>query len=180
MTHPTPTTEPAELRAGDTWAWRRSDLSNYPAPTWSLSYLFRNAANNFDIAAAADGADHLVSVAPAASAAFPAGSYHWYAFVTDGVDKHQVDAGALEVLPDISAAAAYDGRSWAKRVLDAVEAALENRATADQLDLINATAETGGFTRDRMGLLTMRSKFQLEVNRVNGTGGARRIVARFN
>ena len=46
-----PTTEPTSLRAGNTWQWRREDLSDYPASTWTLTYHFRNRTSHFDVVA---------------------------------------------------------------------------------------------------------------------------------
>lgn len=182
MAHQIPTTEPAELRAGDTWQWRRDDLADYPASAWSLTYHFRNAAGDFDVNASADGDSFAVNVAKATTGALTAGKYHWYAFVDNGTERYQVDAGELEVLADVAGAGPYDGRKFAQRMLEAIEARLEGRASDDQLDLIAGTAEGLGYTREpgRDGLLAMRSQFALEVKRVNGTGGARRIVASFH
>ena len=169
------------LRAGDTWQWRREDLSDYPASTWTLTYYFRNASNYFNVVASADGDAHAIEVAAATTAAFVAGRYYWYAMVTDGTDRFGVDEGVVQLGADVSAAAVYDGRSWSRRMLDYVEAALENRATEDQLDLINATLADEGYTRDRSGLITLRSKLETEVKRAElNNNGLRRILARFH
>jgi hypothetical protein len=74
----TPTNEPIEARAGDTWSWRRDDLADYPAPTWVLKYRAKNAAGGFEIVAAADGAAHLVTVPAATTAVYTAGIYDWF------------------------------------------------------------------------------------------------------
>ena len=176
-----PTTEPDSLRAGDTWQWRRDDLSDYPASTWSLVYHFRNADQYFDVNAGADADAFLISVPAATTATRTPGRYTWYAMVTDGTDRFNVDEGSVELLADVSAAAAYDGRNWSRRMLDYVEAALESRASADQLDLINATLADEGYTRDREGLIRLRSALEIEVKRTEkGVGALRRIVTRFN
>ena len=133
-----PTTEPTSARAGDTWRWSRS-LADYPAPTWTLAYTLVNAAGKVSITAVADGAAHLVSVAPATTAAYAAGRYDWVAHVTDGTDRYQVDSGSIDVLPDLSSLSSYDGRSHARKMLSAIDALLESRATTADLDLV-ATA----------------------------------------
>ena len=53
MAQSIPTTEPTRLRAGDTWQWRREDLSDYPATAWTLTYWFRNSTDHLDVSAAA-------------------------------------------------------------------------------------------------------------------------------
>jgi len=131
-----PTTEPTAARAGDTWRWSRS-LPDYPASTWTLTYTLINASGKVTVAATADGDTHAVSVPPATTAAYAAGRYDWVAHVSDGTDRYQVGAGSINVLPDLSAASTYDGRSHARKMLDAIDAMLEGRATSDQLDLVS-------------------------------------------
>ena len=75
MSHPIPSAVPSSVRAGDTVTWRRS-LADYPASDgWTLSYVLLSPAAQITIAATADGSAHLVSVAPATSAAWAAATY---------------------------------------------------------------------------------------------------------
>ena len=126
-----PTNEPASLRAGDTWKWTRT-LADYPAGTWTLKYRFKNATSYFEIVAAASGTDHAVEEAATTTAAIAAGAYTWMAWVEGGSsEKYTVDTGTLTVDPDYRATtAAYDGRSHARKMLDAIEAWLEARDPA--------------------------------------------------
>lgn len=163
MGYTIPTTEPISLRAGDTWQWTRENLSDYPATTWTLTYYFRNATSYFDIAATADGSTFAVSVALATTATRAPGWYDWTAFVTDCTERYQVGQGRLEVLPDPAGAVAHDGRTFARRMLDYIEAALESRASTDQLDLITAQLENRSLTRDKAGMLSLRDRFRAEV-----------------
>ena len=186
MTAPIPTTEPTSLRAGDTWAWTRS-LADYPASAWTLTYYFRNATAHFDVVATADGDDFAVAVAKATTAALVPGDYDWTAFVASVTERHQVGMGRAAVLPDITNAYPHDGRSFARRMLDAIEAALESRAGTDQLDLVNATLDSRSIQRDKAGLITLRSQFKAEVAReehgaaiANGLGGKNRLLVRFS
>lgn len=129
-----PTTEPAALRAGDTWKWTKS-LADYPASfPWTLKYRFKNAAGGFEITAVASGDDHAVTVPAATSAAYAAGTYDWVAWVEGGSsEKYTVGEGVAEILPDLrtgTATAALDARTHARKVLDAVETWLESRDPA--------------------------------------------------
>lgn len=163
MAYTIPTTEPTTLRAGDTWAWRREDLADYPASAWTLTYHFRSATAFFDVTAVADGDDFAVSVAAATTVTRAPGRYAWTAFVTAGTERYQVDSGEIEVLPDVAQAAPHDGRSFARQMLDAIEAALLNRASTDQLDLVNATLADRSLQRDKSGLITLRGQFKAEL-----------------
>lgn len=155
------TREPPQLRAGLTWEWQRKDLSEYPSPTWTLTYYFKTATAQFSVVATADGAGgHSVAVTAATSAGFAAGRYSWVAIVSAGASKYQVDSGTLEVLPDFANATPVDTRSHARKALEMIEAYLEDRNN------IAARGYTiGGRSLDRYGiaeLLSLRDKYKAE------------------
>lgn len=135
MAFAVPLKEPASLRAGDTWQWRREDLPQFPASVWTLTYRFKNASGGFEIVAYADDDFFSVDVAAATTVAYAPGDYSWQAQVFDGTDKHTVESSTLTVLPSFFATAAttaYDDRSTARKALDAIDAYLQGRATSDQ------------------------------------------------
>ena len=181
-----PTVEPLELTAGATWSWRREDLAtDYPASAgWALSYALRNAAGRIDIAATADGDAQAISVAAATTASYLPGRYAWSAIVAKSGEKREVGRGVLVVLPDLTVAMAVDGRSHARKVLDAIEAVIEARATKDQM---NYTIEGRSLGRTPLEDLTrFRIFYAAEVAReeraqksLNGQGSTRRIMTRF-
>lgn len=126
------TREPDALIAGDTWQWRRS-LADYPAPTWTLTYYLRGRTHETSFAAAADGSDHLVNVAKATTAAIQPGDYELTGLVGDGSARHTVYRQRFVVRPDpAQLGAGYDPRSHARKVLEAIQAVIEGRATKDQ------------------------------------------------
>lgn len=179
---PTATTEPEELRAGDTWAWRREDLTDYPAGTWSLRYRFANAASSFEVTATADGGAFAVAVAPETTATTEPGRYAWRAYVSDGTDRYTVGEGETVVLPDLEAVPAgvgVDTRSHAVRVLEAIEAVLERRATKDQMSM---AIQGRQLSRTPIAdLLLLRDTYRAEVSRErmaaqSGAGRARYFV----
>lgn len=135
MTAPIPTNEPKQLRAGVTWEWTREDLTDYPASTWTLKYWFKKTGSsgaNFSITATADGNSFDVTVLAATTATYTAGDYTWVALVTSGAETREVDKGTLELLSRYDAAANLDDRTHAAKVLDAIEAVIEGRASLDQ------------------------------------------------
>lgn len=166
-----PTSDPIRLRAGDTWQWRRDDLTDYPATAWTLTYYFRNAAGNFDVTAAADGTAYLVTVAKATTAGRSAGDYDVVAVVSSATERFEVAAFRCTVLPDYAAAAAIDGRSFARKMLSAVESALLNRASNDELDLIDAMLADLQIKRTPEGLMKLRSQLRGEVSREDAAAG---------
>lgn len=130
MTIAIPTTEPIEVRAGDTVKWTRL-LSDYPPSIWTLSYALRGLPGEINITATDNGdGSHLVSVTPATTVAWKPGRYSWTAKVTNGSDVYTVDSGFVEILEDLSEiSGAHDTRSHARKMLDALEAVLEGRAS---------------------------------------------------
>ena len=187
MALPIPTTEPTTLRLGDTWQWRREDLaSDFPAGTWTLTYYFRNAAAHFDVSASADGTAFAVTVAKATTAGLTAGSYDWLAVVESATQRFEADAGRMTLTLNLASALNTDGRSFARQMLEAIEAALLSRASSDQLDVINAALADRSIARDKAGLITLRSQFKNEVKAeenaariANGLGSKTRILTRF-
>lgn len=175
-----PTSEPLSLRSGDTWAWRREDLSDYPASVWTLTYYFRNATSKFSIVATADGDNFAVSVAKATTAAFDAGDYDWEAIVTTVDDAYRIDFGRVTVEPDLTVDAVYDGRSFARTMLEAIESALLSKATGSQLDMVQAVLADRSMQYDTKALMALRTQFRAEVNREDaGIAGNTRILVKF-
>ena len=181
-----PTTEPQDAFAGDTWAWTRT-LSDYPAPTWTLKYRFKNESGGFEITATASGADHAVSVAAATTAAYTSGNYSWVAWVEGGSsEKYTVDQGTFTVLPDFRATAAgtaLDTRSHARKTLANIEAAIEALNLGVKSYTINNRAMT---KRDLPELIQMRDTYKAEVAReeaaekiANGLGNPKRFYVRW-
>lgn len=125
--------EPTSLTAGDTVQWTRS-LSDYPASAgWVLKYRLINAAGKIDITAGASGADHLVNVAAATTAAWAAGTYAWHGYVEKGAERYTIGTGSIVIRPNLAAeAAGFETRSTAKQILDELEAAYKDYATNGQ------------------------------------------------
>lgn len=178
-----PTNEPSELRAGMTWEWDRNDLSDFPAPTWTLKYWFKRmgGTDKFSITAAANGSGHRVDVAPATTASYVADDYTWVAVAGDGTDSHEVDRGTLKILPRYDQDQALDDRTHAKKVLEAIEAVIESRATKDQEEY---TIHGRSLKRTPLkDLLALRDEYraevraeQLEENARNGKEGGKLVV----
>lgn len=131
-----PSGEPAQVVAGDTWTWKRADLSvDYPPASYVLSYaLKREGATGAPtiITATESGDDYQVTVAASVSVTYAAGVWRWEAYATRQSDgaRVRVSYGQLIVKPNL-AAATTDPREHAQRMLDAIEALLEGRATKD-------------------------------------------------
>lgn len=157
------TTEPTKIIAGDRIAWKRSDLhSDYPNDEYTLSYILKrdtSGSEGIDITASASGNDYLIEVASATTATWAADTYKWESFITRDSDsqRHRLGWGSCVVHPDFSSATT-DPRSHAQKVLEAIEAVLEGRASKDQDTL---TVEGMTLVRTPVeDLLMLRSKYR--------------------
>jgi hypothetical protein len=170
-----PTIEPAVLRAGDTWKWSRS-FDDYPATTWTLKYRFKHpTAAGFEIVASASGTGFSVSHSATTTTGYTAGTYTWIAWVESGTEKYTVDQGTVVVEADYRTAAAsavLDDRTHARKVLDAIEAVLENRASLDQERYMISGRELW-----RTPIPTLLKLRQTYRNEVRAEGIAQRIEA---
>jgi hypothetical protein len=180
-----PKSEPAQLRAGLTWQWRREDLPDYPAGTWTLKYQFRGSSAGFNFDATADASHFAVTVAKATTAAYAAGTYTGTGYVTDGSTDIEVWRGTLTVLPSLSAG---DARGHIRKVLDAIEAVIEGRASKSDLEY--EISVNGSMRRLRRiphaDLIVLRETYkryeaqEIASDRVSsGRPSGRKIVTRF-
>jgi hypothetical protein len=134
MAFTVPTIEPTEAFAGDRWQWSRS-LPDFPADEWTLTYYLRGNAPGaqYEIAATADDEDFSIDVATTTTAGYIPGVYYWSAFVSQSGDRKLIAQGRLEVKTNpADVVLPADGRSHARRTLEAIEAVIERRATTDQ------------------------------------------------
>lgn len=174
--------EPATVIAGDTISWTKT-LSDYPAPTWVLSYSLTKDGQKFSITGSASGSDHAISVDATTSGAWEPGRYSWFAHVTSGAVRKTVERGEMIVEPN-PASQTFDPRTKARIMLDNVEAYL-----ADPNNLTAANYSMGGRSLSRWSrgeLLAERDKLTLEVRGEQqaariaaGLGNPRRIYVRF-
>lgn len=172
---------PALLTAGDAVELELGLSSAFPADVYEMVL---NARLNGGSGAGAD----ILSVTFAASGTLQtgtldttdktAGAWSWSLRATNGGVTQTVARGTLNILADPASA---DARSHAERMLDAIEALLEGRATKD----VNSYAIAGRSLQHMTAeeLMNWRSHYRAEVKKERGRGipnGGRKItLARF-
>lgn len=128
--------EPKEIYAGATAIWTR-EAGDYPASDgWSLEYVLagrngRHVVNGGLITAS--GSTYTITVPMAETATWAGGEYGWRLFATKEGDRRHVQNGMLQVIP--ATKTATDTRSHARRMVDALEATLEGKASKDQSEI---------------------------------------------
>lgn len=121
---------PRRITVGDTIQWTES-LSEYPASaSWVVSYHFTNKDAQFESTHVANGDDHDIDID---TSDLEAGEYQYTKKVTDGTDTFTIEAGHVDVDPDLSADTdGVDRRTYAETALANIEAVLKGKATQDQ------------------------------------------------
>lgn len=159
-----PTSEPNELQLGDFWAWKRTDLStDYPTASYSLSYEFNlvdgSTAANFTLTATESNDEYIIETSNTTS--YTSGEYNWVAYITRSSDSARIklSEGFTEIQENY-ATTTSSVRSHAKKVLDAIEAVIENRATMDQSSMSIAGRSLSRLTIDE--LLQFRDRYKAE------------------
>lgn len=122
---------PTRISAGVTFD-KTIVLTAYPATAWNLSVKLRGVGS-INIDATPEGDNFRLRVNAEDTAQWEPGRYWYTARVSNGADILEVEAGEVEITPDLAeAGAGFDGSTHAERVLAAIEAVLEKRATRDQ------------------------------------------------
>lgn len=175
-----PENVPSELIAGDTWQWTRDLGSDYPAGTWALTYYFENKDSSFSVLATASGTTYAITIAAATTATYRAGRYRWRARAVAAGVNTIVDDGYVDVTTDPAAAGAYDFRSDARKMLDALNATLIGKASNDQLSMSIQGRSLSRLTPSE--LLDWRDRIRNEVRgeeQADAAGAGRTIKARY-
>lgn len=165
-------TIPAKFDAGTTFD-RLVNQAGYPAPDWALSLLLRGPST-INITATAEGTQHRFRVEAAATAAWVPGVYAWAMRATRGADVVNVSRGSTTVAPDIdSLAVGSVTTTHAQRVLAAIEAVLEKRASIDQKRYVINNRELERTPINE--LLKLRDVYRVEVKRENAAACGRSL-----
>ena len=194
--------EPTEIIIGDTITWKRravqaiSENDNGTIETtdikasegWALKFVAVGRLGAITINATADtenANDFSFTAAAATTGAYTAGDYQWQIVATKTTTRYTIATGIVTVSDNIAGrSAAYDNRSHAKKVLDAIEAVLENRASAtDQSYTIAGRSITKIPLQDLMRLRAQyKAEYESEVATENikmGLSGKNKIFTRF-
>ena len=165
---------PAALTAGATWSLRLADLVEDPAGI-AFAMIFTptagGAATHVSGVAGAEGVTFTAEAA--ATAAIPPGRFAWAVRMTRTADGAVAygPSGETAVAPPHAADGDTGGdrRSTSRRMLDAVEARIEGRITADAESY---SIEGRSIARIPFAdLFQIRDRLRAEVARETGRGG---------
>ena len=185
MSHTTdlPVYFPPEITPGETLEWEK-DFDDFPADEgWVVTYYVRGPGTGFDIAGTADGKTHLFTVPATTSDDITvAGVYSFQAWAVKASEKHLADSGTTKALPSLAAisspATTFDGRSNAKKILDAIDAIMAGKASIDQQEYTIGNAGSQRMLKriDPLQLLELRKYYAAIVRNEKSRGQTNQIV----
>ena len=157
---------PKSIVIGDLVQFKLTEYStDYDNTAHTMTFMARSGTGanvEFSIAASNSGDDYLFSASSAATSAFVAGLYHYQIEVLETSTNNRLilDQGELDVTVDLDVNA-VDPRTHAEKMLQKIEAVLENRADADV-----SSYSIAGRSLTKMSpeeLLTWRNNYRREV-----------------
>lgn len=187
---------PSEIRAGDTVKWRDNSSTDVfgneiKSDEWTLTYFlrFNHTHEGHTVVGTAFGTDWEFTISATDSAGFDAGDWYWQAIATKGSEKITLGYGSLEVEPSLSYTgqpSAYDGRTQAKKDLEAVQTAIRTLikgGAVQEYKIGNRNLKR----YDLPDLIQLEGRLKAEVKReeqaemiANGLGNPRNMFVRFN
>lgn len=179
---------PTTIYAGDSLDFDTVVAGYSAADGWALTFRLVPQAQGgspVSISTLANGEAHNANVSASTTASWGAGAYTWLAYVTKAGERFTVANGRLEIAANpATAAAGLDTRTHARKVLEAIDALIEGRATVDQEEISIA-----GRSLKRIpvpDLIKLRQTYVAEVRREDdaariaaGMGTSRRVYVRF-
>ena len=187
---------PTTIRAGDTVKWRDDATvdtfgNEIKSSEWTLKYYLRTntASEGATSTGSAYGTGWEFTLAASTTADFDAGNWFWQAIATKDSEVITLGNGTLTVEAALSYSGtpgAFDGRTQAKKDLDAVQAAI--RAIVDGGVVQEYRIGTRNLKKyDLPDLIQLEGKLKAEVKReqqaelmANGLGNPRNMFVRFN
>ena len=166
---------PSEVRAGVPFTHVVEDI----AEGWTAR-LFLRGPKAIDLEAVAGPSGATLSAAAAVTSQWPAGTYHYGLRALEPGNDGAVEGlegGELRILADISLLEdGHDARSHAQRVLEAIEATIEGRASHDQESY---SIKGRSLSRTPLAeLLALRSHYRAELARDRAAGKGRKTLGR--
>lgn len=177
-----PTSPPAEITIGTTLEWEK-EFADFPADEWTVTYYFRGAGPGFNAVGETNNGAHAFSVGADVTSDMLVGRYDYQAFATRDSEKHLVDEGisaAKASLEALDAEDTYDARSRNRKILDALQALMEGKATLDQQKYMIATGVPGFSSQrevERIDLTALVAAIQYYARLVAGENRKRKRSA---
>ena len=122
---------PKEITAGFTVEWSEAP-SGYPSSSYTLAatLIEKSTGTKSTITAVADGDGFAFTIPAATSAGYTSGDYRLYLYAVSGAEKYLIGQQDVTIKPN-PLTATGDIRDHVKKMLDAINATLEGRASQE-------------------------------------------------
>lgn len=185
MTAQIPAIEPNTIRVGDTVKFTKC-FADYPASDgWELAYELGGQASqslDFGTEVTADGDGFAITIPASTTGAWQEGVYWYRGRVSKSGEVFTVAEGTLSVT---STTQAYAERDHVQKVIDALDAMMEKKATKDQQSYAIQGRSISRMTIDE--IIRWRNYYRGELKRLErqerlskGLGTGTTIQTRFN
>lgn len=128
----------------------------YPSPPWDGKMVLTSEKNVYELEGTGEGCTQSFKASPQETMAFEAGHYKYRVVVTDGTDVYTAWRGNAEVKLDPNVPG--NDMSHVEKVLRALEATIEGKATSDILNYSIRGRSIGRMSPDE--LLSWRDKYR--------------------
>lgn len=123
---------PMNVIAGDTFKIEDISISDYLSTEYTLCLSIRGKTPSNHTATSNPDGTYTFNILHTSTKNWYPGSYRYVLYVDKSTEQYTIETGAVEIIQRVDLSNKTDQRSYAKRVLDAIEATIENRATSDQ------------------------------------------------
>lgn len=135
-----PTTLPDKIYAGDSLLLEITD-STFNASNYTAKIVLINSSYKYTGSATASGSSHRFNITPTTTAAWQTGDFEYTIYMEKTGERQTWSSGRIKILADPVASATADNRSFPRKIADALEDIIENRATAEQLLLVSQSID---------------------------------------
>jgi len=183
MVTPTiPSGEPKSFVRGDSCKWTRGFSEYLPADGWTLTYYIVSSNGKKSIVATDNGdGSFLATLTTTISLSMAEGVWTWQAVLTKTGERKTLDSGTFVVEQNFdNVGQSYDSRTFARKMLDAIEALLLDTSGSDETSISIDGVSTS--FENKAELIAARDRFKREVkqeeqaaNLKKGLGGSVRV-----
>lgn len=162
MTYTVPTGVPTRFAAGTTLSFKVTQHQQFPVSESWVYKLHLLGRTSKTITGTGSGSEYTFTLAAADSASLQAGTYRWFIRATKATETYQIGSGTMEIVLEAAVADNTDSRSWAEKMLAAVESLLYGNGTIADVESYQIHGRQL-VKMSRSELMTWRNKLRMEV-----------------
>ena len=127
---------PTQIFAADKIEFTENNSLFTASSGWTAKYNLLNATDKISFVSTADGDTHAFTITSATSGAWAEGTYTAVLYYEHTDGTYEIEGRlTVTIKPNLITSTTYDFRSTARRTLEAIEAAIERRASKEQLSI---------------------------------------------